>query len=207
MKYNQLLLCLVSAIFTTSSIANITTPNEMRSENLQDIYLAGGCFWGIEAYMEKIYGVKEATSGYANGKTEQTAYRIIGQTDHAETVHVTYDANKISLEKLLQYYFKVIDPTSKNKQGNDIGRQYRTGIYYQNEQDKQIILKEIQAQQAKYKQKIQVQVEPLKHYILAEEYHQDYLKKNPNGYCHIDLNQANSIIIDPKIILNLVMQH
>ncbi|HDL6004505.1 TPA: peptide-methionine (R)-S-oxide reductase MsrB, partial [Mannheimia haemolytica] len=198
MKYNQLLLCLVSAIFTTSSIANITTPNEMRSENLQDIYLAGGCFWGIEAYMEKIYGVKEATSGYANGKTEQTAYRIIGQTDHAETVHVTYDANKISLEKLLQYYFKVIDPTSKNKQGNDIGRQYRTGIYYQNEQDKQIILKEIQAQQAKYKQKIQVQVEPLKHYILAEEYHQDYLKKNPNGYCHIDLNQANSIIIDPK---------
>lgn len=194
MKYNQLLLCLVSAIFTTSSIANITTPNEMRSENLQDIYLAGGCFWGIEAYMEKIYGVKEATSGYANGKTEQTAYRIIGQTDHAETVHVTYDANKISLEKLLQYYFKVIDPTSKNKQGNDIGRQYRTGIYYQNEQDKQIILKEIQAQQAKYKQKIQVQVEPLKHYILAEEYHQDYLKKNPNGYCHIDLNQANSII-------------
>lgn len=161
MKYNQLLLCLVSAIFTTSSIANITTPNEMRSENLQDIYLAGGCFWGIEAYMEKIYGVKEATSGYANGKTEQTAYRIIGQTDHAETVHVTYDANKISLEKLLQYYFKVIDPTSKNKQGNDIGRQYRTGIYYQNEQDKQIILKEIQAQQAKYKQKIQVQVEQI----------------------------------------------
>ncbi|STY62471.1 Peptide methionine sulfoxide reductase MsrA/MsrB [Mannheimia haemolytica] len=198
MKYNQLLLCLVSAIFASSSMANITNPNEMRSENLQDIYLAGGCFWGIEAYMEKIYGVKEATSGYANGKTAQTAYRIIGQTDHAETVHVTYDANKISLEKLLQYYFKVIDPTSKNKQGNDIGRQYRTGIYYQNEQDKQIILKEIQAQQAKYKQKIQVQVEPLKHYILAEEYHQDYLKKNPNGYCHIDLNQANSIIIDPK---------
>ncbi|MEN2810359.1 Peptide methionine sulfoxide reductase MsrA [Mannheimia haemolytica] len=94
MKYNQLLLCLVSAIFTTSSIANITTPNEMRSENLQDIYLAGGCFWGIEAYMEKIYGVKEATSGYANGKTEQTAYRIIGQTDHAETVHVTYELIK-----------------------------------------------------------------------------------------------------------------
>ncbi|MCT8715866.1 peptide-methionine (R)-S-oxide reductase MsrB, partial [Glaesserella parasuis] len=107
-------------------------------------------------------------------------------------------ANKISLEKLLKYYFQVIDPTSLNKQGNDRGRQYRTGIYYQNEQDKAIILKEIEALQTKYKDKIQVEVEPLKHYILAEEYHQDYLKKNPNGYCHIDLEQANNIIIDPK---------
>ncbi|MCK3658846.1 peptide methionine sulfoxide reductase [Pasteurellaceae bacterium Pebbles2] len=211
MKYNKLLLLLISAItLNSTAVANATskgltevnnmnkTENVQSKEDLREIYLAGGCFWGIEAYMERIYGVKNATSGYANGKTEQTSYQMIGGTDHAETVHITYDANKISLDKLLKYYFKVIDPTSVNKQGNDRGRQYRTGIYYQNAQDKEIILKEIQLQQAKHKDKIQVEVEPLKHYILAEEYHQDYLKKNLNGYCHIDLEQANHIIIDPK---------
>ena len=201
----------LSLFITLSTFSAIATANNIHSketnmtnamqhqtqEDIREIYLAGGCFWGIEAYMEKIYGVKNATSGYANGKTETTHYQIIGGTDHAETVHVTYDANKVSLEKLLKYYFQVIDPTSINKQGNDRGRQYRTGIYYQNNHDKDIILKEIQALQTKYKDKIQVEVEPLKHYILAEEYHQDYLKKNPNGYCHIDLEQANQIIIDP----------
>ncbi|ACL32189.1 peptide-methionine (R)-S-oxide reductase MsrB [Glaesserella parasuis] len=183
---------------TNNSSKEMSKMTQTQNENIREIYLAGGCFWGIEAYMERIYGVKNATSGYANGKTDKTHYHIIGKTDHAETVHITYDANKISLEKLLKYYFQVIDPTSLNKQGNDRGRQYRTGIYYQNEQDKAIILKEIEALQTKYKDKIQVEVEPLKHYILAEEYHQDYLKKNPNGYCHIDLEQANNIIIDPK---------
>ncbi|PJG84127.1 peptide-methionine (R)-S-oxide reductase MsrB [Caviibacterium pharyngocola] len=173
---------------------NITNKSQ---ENLQEIYLAGGCFWGVEAYMEKINGVKDAQSGYANGKTTQTNYRIIGQTDHAETVKVVYDANKISLDKLLKYYFRIIDPTSINKQGNDRGRQYRTGIYYQNEHDKNIILQAIKLQQEKYKEKIQVEVQSLENYIPAEEYHQDYLKKNPNGYCHIDLNLADQIIIDP----------
>ncbi len=208
MKYNKLFLLLVSAVVLHSpAMANethsdrvntMTKTSENQKEDIRDIYLAGGCFWGIEAYMEKIYGVKDATSGYANGKTAQTAYRIIGQTDHAETVHVTYDANKISLDKLLKYYFQVIDPTSVNKQGNDRGRQYRTGIYYQNEQDKAVISAAINALQAKYKDKVQIEVEPLKHYILAEDYHQDYLKKNPNGYCHIDLKQANHVIIDPQ---------
>ncbi len=208
MKYNKLFLLLVSAVVLHSpAMANethsdrvntMTKTSENQKEDIRDIYLAGGCFWGIEAYMEKIYGVKDATSGYANGKTAQTAYRIIGQTDHAETVHVTYDANKISLDKLLKYYFQVIDPTSVNKQGNDRGRQYRTGIYYQNEQDKAVISAAINALQAKYKDKVQIEVEPLKHYILAEDYHQDYLKKNPNGYCHIDLEQANHVIIDPQ---------
>ena len=172
--------------------------NNDAKEDIREIYLAGGCFWGIEAYMERIYGVKDATSGYANGKTTETNYQMIHGTDHAETVHVKYDANKISLEKLLKYYFQVIDPTSINKQGNDRGRQYRTGIYYTNVKDKVAIVKEIQEQQRKYSDKIQVEVEPLRNYILAEEYHQDYLKKNPNGYCHIDLEQANRIIIDPN---------
>ena len=211
MKYNTLILlpmaiaaCSMPAIAEMDNVNQSTIKMEskmnttIQSEDIREIYLAGGCFWGIEAYMERIYGVKDATSGYANGKTDKTNYQMIGSTDHAETVHVTYDTNKVSLDKLLKYYFQVIDPTSLNKQGNDRGRQYRTGIYYQNEKDKAVILKEIQIQQAKYKDKIQVEVEPLKHYIPAEDYHQDYLKKNPNGYCHIDLEQASNIIIDPN---------
>lgn len=205
MKYVNLFLKLVTVITVFSPFVvaeelnhKITQVKQSHHENLNEIYLAGGCFWGMEAYMERIYGVKNVTSGYANGKTNTTSYKIIGATDYAETVHITYDKNKISLSKLLKYYFRVIDPTSVNKQGNDRGRQYRTGIYYEDEQDKTIILKEISDQQIKYKDKIQVEVEPLKHYILAEEYHQDYLKKNPKGYCHIDLEKAKTIIIDPK---------
>ena len=140
------------------------------NENIREIYLAGGCFWGLEAYMERIDGVKDATVGYANGKTEKTSYNIVASTDHAETVHVKYDANKISLSKLLKYYFQVVDPTSINQQGNDRGRQYRTGIYYTNPKDKEIILQEIEEEQKKYTDKIQVEVQPLKNYILAEEY-------------------------------------
>ncbi|MDP8078655.1 bifunctional peptide-methionine (S)-S-oxide reductase MsrA/peptide-methionine (R)-S-oxide reductase MsrB [Pasteurella skyensis] len=207
MKILKLALFFTVAIFANPTIAkdvnlirstNMTeNTNTQTQEEIKEIYLAGGCFWGIEAYMEKIYGVKNATSGYANGKTEDTNYQILSQTDHAETVQVTYDANKISLDKLLQYYFRVIDPTSINKQGEDRGRQYRTGIYFLDHKDKEIILNAIKQQQQKYEEKIQVEIEPLKHYILAEEYHQDYLMKNPNGYCHIDLNKADNVIIDP----------
>lgn len=162
------------------------------------IYLAGGCFWGLEAYMERIQGVIDAVSGYANGKGDTTNYQLLHATDHAETVKVTYDPNKISLDKLLQYYFRVIDPTSINKQGNDRGRQYRTGIYYQNEQDKAVIEAALKTLQSKYQVPIQIEVEPLKNYVEAEEYHQDYLKKNPNGYCHIDIKKADEPLIDDK---------
>jgi len=162
------------------------------------IYLAGGCFWGLEAYMERIQGVTDAVSGYANGKGDTTNYQLLHATDHAETVKVTYDPNKISLDKLLQYYFRVIDPTSINKQGNDRGRQYRTGIYYQNEQDKAVIEAALKTLQSKYHEPIQIEVEPLKNYVEAEEYHQDYLKKNPNGYCHIDIKKADEPLIDDK---------
>ena len=162
------------------------------------IYLAGGCFWGLEAYMERIQGVTDAVSGYANGKGDTTNYQLLHATDHAETVKVTYDPNKISLDKLLQYYFRVIDPTSINKQGNDRGRQYRTGIYYQNEQDKAVIEAALKTLQSKFQAPIQIEVEPLKNYVEAEEYHQDYLKKNPNGYCHIDIKKADEPLIDDK---------
>ncbi|WP_104712616.1 peptide-methionine (R)-S-oxide reductase MsrB [Helicobacter cetorum] len=160
------------------------------------IYLAGGCFWGLEAYMERIYGVIDASAGYANGKTKSTSYEKLHETDHAESVKVVYDAKKISLDKLLRYYFKVIDPVSINKQGNDMGRQYRTGIYYVNNGDKKVIDNALEELQKKVKGKIAIEVEPLKNYVRAEEYHQDYLKKNPNGYCHIDLKKADEVIVD-----------
>ena len=167
-------------------------------KSIKNIYLAGGCFWGVEAYMKRIPGVIDAVSGYANGKTENPTYEdvIYKETGHAEAVQVTYDADKINLETLLKYYFRIVDPTSLNKQGNDRGVQYRTGIYYTNLEDKEVIEKEIQLLQNKFPKKVMIEVMPLIRFDLAEDYHQDYLKKNPNGYCHIDLSKADSMIID-----------
>ena len=207
MKYTKtflILTALFSGLQSSLTYADNTTSSKeqkMTMESKQEqriIYLAGGCFWGLEAYMERIQGVIDAVSGYANGKGDTTNYQLLHATDHAETVKVTYDPNKISLDKLLQYYFRVIDPTSINKQGNDRGRQYRTGIYYQNEQDKAVIEAALKTLQSKYQESIQIEVEPLKNYVEAEEYHQDYLKKNPNGYCHIDIKKADEPLIDDK---------
>ena len=106
---------------------------------MAEIYLAGGCFWGLEEYFSRIKGVTATTVGYANGKTLDTNYQEVKATDHAETVHVTYDQSVVSLYDILRYYFRVIDPLSVNKQGNDVGRQYRTGIYYTNDADLLVI--------------------------------------------------------------------
>ena len=207
MKYTKTFLILtvlfggLQSSLTYADHTESSKEQKMTMESKQEqqiIYLAGGCFWGLEAYMERIQGVIDAVSGYANGKGDTTNYQLLHATDHAETVKVTYDPNKISLDKLLQYYFRVIDPTSINKQGNDRGRQYRTGIYYQNEQDKAVIEAALKTLQSKYQESIQIEVEPLKNYVEAEEYHQDYLKKNPNGYCHIDIKKADEPLIDDK---------
>ena len=163
-------------------------------ESINEIYFAGGCFWGVEAFFKKVPGVLETTVGYANGKTLNTNYKTLKETDHSETVYIKYNKNEIFLEKLLDYYFKIINPTSINKQGNDIGRQYRTGIYYTDENDLGIIKNKINEEQKKYEDEIQVEVEKLDNYILGEEYHQNYLDKNPNGYCHITMKEAIKII-------------
>lgn len=176
---------------------NITMENN--TKNIKDIYLAGGCFWGVEEYFARIDGVIDSVSGYANGSFDNPSYEnVCNNSGHAETVHITYDSTKVSLDTLLKYYFRIIDPTSVNKQGNDRGVQYRTGIYYENEEDKQIALNAIKEEQKKYSKPIVVEVEKLKRFDKAEEYHQDYLKKNPNGYCHINLNKASEAIIDEK---------
>ncbi|BAN60892.1 peptide methionine sulfoxide reductase [Streptococcus anginosus subsp. whileyi MAS624] len=164
---------------------------------MAEIYLAGGCFWGLEEYFSCITGVTDTTVGYANGQVESTNYQLIHQTDHAETVQVIYDENLVSLREILLYYFRVIDPLSINKQGNDVGRQYRTGIYYTKDIDVSVINEVVKEQERQFGQKIAVEVEPLRHYVLAEDYHQDYLKKNPGGYCHINVNDAYQPLVDP----------
>ena len=168
----------------------------MSNLNNQIIYLAGGCFWGVEEYFSRVSGVLDAVSGYANGRSETTCYELIGQTGHAETVQVTYDTNKVSLREILLHYFRIINPLSKNKQGNDMGTQYRTGVYYTDENDLPIIEQVFQEMTEQYGQPLAVELLPLKHFIPAEDYHQDYLKKNPNGYCHINVHQAASPVID-----------
>jgi len=164
---------------------------------MAEIYLAGGCFWGLEEYFSRIEGVEETSVGYANGQVESTNYQLIHQTDHAETVHLIYDEERVSLREILLYYFRVIDPLSVNKQGNDVGRQYRTGVYYTNQADKNVIEQVFAEQEKQLGQKIAVELEPLRHYVLAEDYHQDYLKKNPGGYCHINVNDAYQPLVDP----------
>lgn len=160
--------------------------------NTRSIYLAGGCFWGIEAYMERVDGVVDAVSGYANGNTANPSYeQVIRGSGHAETVKVTYDADKIDLDTVLKYYFRVVDPTSVNKQGNDRGVQYRSGVYYTDKEDKAVIDAALKRVQSQYKQKVVVENEALDNFYLAEAYHQDYLAKNPNGYCHVDLSLAD----------------
>ena len=155
------------------------------------IHLAGGCFWGLEAYMQKLNGVEAAVSGYANGKTENPSYYDLKTSGHAETVKVIYNPDIISLEDILAHYLRVVNPVSVNKQGNDVGTQYRTGIYYTDEADKTIIENILAKEQTKHDKPIAIEVEPLKQFYDAEEYHQDYLEKNPGGYCHIDLSLAD----------------
>lgn len=156
------------------------------------IYLAGGCFWGVEAYLKRITGVVSATSGYANGTLANPSYEdVINGSGHAETVKVVYDSRLIDLPTLLLYYFRIINPTSLNQQGNDKGVQYRTGIYYVNEQDKMVIESALAHLQRYHQQPIVVENLPLDNFYPAEEYHQNYLQKNPNGYCHIDITLAD----------------
>lgn len=150
------------------------------------IYLAGGCFWGVQKYFDQFGGVITTEVGYANGPDEAPTYQeVCASSGHAETVKINYDPEVISLTDILNYYFMVIDPLSVNRQGNDRGIQYRTGVYYTDES----LLPKIEAvfkeQEEKVGSKLAVEVEPLRNFYTAEEYHQKYLDKNPGGYCHI----------------------
>ncbi|WP_029608405.1 peptide-methionine (R)-S-oxide reductase MsrB [Mycoplasma simbae] len=151
------------------------------------IYLAGGCFWGVEAYFSRVKGVIDAQSGYANGLDTNATYRNLKNSMHAETVKVVYDADVVTVEELVLHLFRLIEPDSLNKQGNDVGTQYRTGVYYEDEQDHKVIAKLFEYLKKPFAQ-FYVELEKLTHFVPAEEYHQDYLEKNPTGYCHVNLN-------------------
>lgn len=153
----------------------------------RDIYLAAGCFWGAEKYLKLIEGVTFTEVGFANGNTENPTYKEVytDQTGYAETVHLRYNPAVVSLRFLLEMYFKAIDPTSLNKQGEDEGTRYRTGIYYSNPADRTVIDEVVAEEAKKYGLPMCVEVEPLRNFYRAEEYHQDYLDKNPTGYCHL----------------------
>ena len=152
---------------------------------MKEIYLAGGCFWGVQRYFDQFEGVLSTDTGYANGPGETTYKQVCQNSGHAETVKIVYDENKISLEELIAHYFAVIDPVSVNRQGHDSGIQYRTGIYYTDDSQLLEIEAVYRAEERKAGAKLAVELEKLRNFFPAEEYHQKYLDKNPGGYCHI----------------------
>lgn len=156
--------------------------------NLKKIYLAGGCFWGTQHLFSMVPGVNESIAGYANSLIANPSYKEVctGKTDAAETVEIVYDSDAVGLTELLQLYFKSIDPTTLNRQGNDIGTQYRTGIYYVDSSDKPVIDAAVATLQRRYSVPLALEVKQLENFYPAEDYHQDYLEKNPNGYCHVN---------------------
>lgn len=155
---------------------------------MKTIYLAGGCFWGVEAYYKKLKGVTDTQVGYANGNYPNPTYEEVcdEKATHAEAVKVVFNEKQISLEKLLEHLFRIIDPTSVNKQGHDEGIQYRTGVYFENKEDENVAKKYVHLRQKDYRKPIALEIQPLRGFYDAETYHQDYLDKNPNGYCHVD---------------------
>ena len=154
------------------------------------IVVAGGCFWGVQEYFRRLKGVLDTRVGYAQGALENPSYAQVKsqRSGHAECVRIDYDSDQITLEQLLDHLFRIIDPTSLNRQGNDVGTSYRTGIYPENEED-EVIAREFVAQRQKdYDQPIVTEVERLVCFYEAEQEHQDYLMRHPQGYCHVDFS-------------------
>ncbi|MBR5713541.1 MAG: peptide-methionine (S)-S-oxide reductase MsrA, partial [Clostridia bacterium] len=151
--------------------------------SIRTLYLAGGCFWGTQRFFDQFDGIINTEVGYANGPTENPTYKdVCASSGHAETVKVVFDDALMSVEKLLEYYFMVIDPISVNRQGGDTGIQYRTGVYYDDDSLIPAIRAVFDEEQKKYSQPLAVELLPLENFFSAEEYHQKYLEKNPTGY-------------------------
>ena len=155
---------------------------------------AAGCFWGVEEYFSRVKGVIKSESGYTGGTRKNPTYEEVctGKTGHAESVRITFDPKVVSYERLLKHFWEIHDPTSLNKQGNDAGTQYRSAIFYTNPEQEKAAKASLEklAKSGKYSRKIVTEILPEKEFYLAEEYNQGYLKKNPHGYCHIDLKKA-----------------
>lgn len=186
---------------------NIELSNETVIDVAKDnrrIVLGGGCFWGVEAYFSQLPGVVRTFVGYANGNSVDTSYEEVctGTTAHAEVVFVEYNPKIIDTKHILKYFFKIIDPTILNRQGNDVGTQYRTGIYTIDEIDEEIVREFVKDISKEYSDEIVVEVKPLENLAIAEEYHRDYLKKNPGGYCHITfetLPDKDAVLVEKNL--------
>lgn len=159
---------------------------------MKKIILAGGCFWGVEAYFQRLAGIKETVVGYIDGHKASPSYEeVCNGSGHAEAVLINYDESMVTLKEILLHLFRIIDPTQRNRQGHDIGIQYRSAIYYSDLEDKLIAEQVIEAIRPNYRKPIQTQVLPATTFYPAESYHQKYLDKHPNGYCHVDLSLAD----------------
>lgn len=172
----------------------------VKTDGVDVIYVAGGCFWGTEKLMQTIPGVVAATSGYANGETNVTPnYGNVSSTGFKETVRVEYKPDDVSLDAILFAYFRSIDPTIVNRQGNDAGTQYQAGIYWADDAAKEAVLRVADVEKLRFSD-FAVELQPLVNFYDAEEYHQDYLDKNPYGYCHISVNEFKlvaNMLVDP----------
>lgn len=158
---------------------------------MKEIVLAGGCFWGVEAYFKMLDGVAETKVGYANGHIDKPSYEQVktSTTGHYEAVYMAYDESLITLKEILDAYWLIVEPTVKDRQGPDVGSQYGTGIFYKEDEDLAVIIASKDEEQKKHEEPIVTTIEPLRNFYDAEEYHQDYLTKNPTGYCHIPLDK------------------
>lgn len=184
---NRLYLFLL-LLFVSFGCSTNTAKDFNNSQAMKSIYFAGGCFWGTEHFFGMIKGVVSTEVGYANSRVSNPTYKQVcsGNTGAVETVEVVYDKSVISLEELINLYFKTIYPLSINRQGGDVGTQYRTGIYYVDDIDSYVIARCINNLATTLNAKPAIEVLPLSSFYKAEDYHQDYLAKNPGGYCHID---------------------
>ncbi|WP_418696410.1 peptide-methionine (R)-S-oxide reductase MsrB [Bacteroides sp.] len=188
-----IILSIALLAFTGLATAQKTMSGQLsKNTNMSDvkeIYFAGGCFWGTEHFMKQINGVVDTQVGYANGKMsiKNPTYEQVcnDNTGFAETVKVSYNPQQADLKLLIDLFFKTIDPTTLNRQGNDRGTQYRTGIYYADKADLPLIRQTVEVLAKEYSRPVVVEVEQIKNFYPAEDYHQDYLGKHPDGYCHI----------------------
>ncbi len=160
---------------------------------MKSIVLAGGCFWGVEAYFKQLEGIHDTSVGYIDGEGKTSYKEVCDSSGHAEAVLIHYDENQISLKKILDHLFNIIDPTSINKQGNDVGVQYRTGIYNYHPEDLPFINNYLMIRQKEYDRALALDLKTNLTFYNAEDFHQDYLGKNKNGYCHIDLSSHKNV--------------
>lgn len=183
-------------LLSTLLILNIMPSISNQESNIQTIYFGGGCFWCVEAVFEDIKGVTDVTSGYAGGNSKNPSYNQVssGQTKHAEVCKITYDASKIKLQNLLEIFFLTHDPTTLNRQGNDIGYHYRSIVLFNNNKEEEIIKKYIvEANKNLYENNIVTEVKKFENFYKAEQYHQGYYKLNTQQpYCNA--------VITPKIL-------